>query len=406
MMMGNMDILMIVHTMGTLDPKDNDRFTYIARKILSVHKAAKIEIVTSDFEHHKKSYRYRAIAKKHPFDITFLHENAYNKNISIQRIIGHLSFAVRLKEYLEKRSKPDVIYCAVPPLLSANVVATYAKKNHIKLITDIQDLWPESFKIALGNSIVSDILLSPLSLLANRIYKKSDVIFAVSETFADRARSCCSKTSIVKSVFLGTDLTEIDNSIIDIEKKPVDEFWIAYVGNIGASYDFETLFSALSIVKKELNAKIVLHILGDGDMRKSVENLSKKYFSDTVFYGYLPYDEMFSVLKSCDIAVNPIVKNSVSSIVNKVGDYAAAGIATINTQNSKEYRRLLKKYNAGVNTKPENPRSLANAIIRLYRDTDMCKEMGINNRKLYDDYFDRSRTYTAIVKEMLYNSED
>ena len=104
-----LDILMVVHTMGTMDPSDNDRFSYIANMLIS--RGAKVEMVTSDFEHHKKRYRNCSEIKgKYSFDITFLHEKKYKKNVSLARILGHISFGEKLKKYLSKRKKPDVIY--------------------------------------------------------------------------------------------------------------------------------------------------------------------------------------------------------------------------------------------------------------------------------------------------------
>lgn len=105
------DVLMIIHTMGSLDPSDNDRFTYLAKKIIETGEAS-VEIVTSDFEHHKKKYRDEDVANCYPFKFIFLHESAYMKNVSVRRIKGHNCFANNLKKYLDVRNKPDVIYCA------------------------------------------------------------------------------------------------------------------------------------------------------------------------------------------------------------------------------------------------------------------------------------------------------
>lgn len=60
---------------------------------------------------------------------------------------------------------------------------------------------------------------------------------------------------------------------------------------------------------------------------------------------------MVGLLCSCDIAVNPIKKGSAGSIINKVGDYAAAGIPVVNTQENLEYKNILEEYNAGINVK-------------------------------------------------------
>lgn len=395
------DILMVIHTMGSLDPSDNDRFTYLAKKVIETEEAS-VEIVTSDFEHHKKSYRDKGKTKEYPFKFTFLHEIAYKKNVSFGRIKGHSTFAQNLKKYLERRKKPDVIYCAVPPIGSAKVVAQYAEDNNVKFVIDVQDLWPESFQIVLGNNKFANLLITPMMKDVNYVYSKADVIVAVSDTFVKRAKSENHKATKTESVYLGTDSKQIEQALLgecDIEK-PEDEFWIGYIGNIAASYDFNSLFKALSIIKSKGISNIRFQLMGDGNKRKEAEELSKKYFSETKFYGYLPYEKMFRYLKMCDIAVNPIVKGSVSSVINKVGDYAAAGVPVVSSQDSPEYKALLDKYKAGITTTPESPEDIANAIMTLYNDKQLRKEYGANNRKLYEDRFDRLNTYKKIVNAL------
>lgn len=394
------DILMIVHTMGNLLPSDNDRFTYLAKKILE--SGASVEIVTSDFEHHKKRYREMGITELHPFKITFLHEDFYNKNISFMRIKGHASFAVRLNDYLKKRKRPDVIYCAVPPIVSAWIVAKYANRNKIRFVIDVQDLWPETFTIALGDGIIAHMLLKPLDLIANKVYKSADAIIAVSKTYVKRAAKVNKKAKIKESVLLGTDGKIVDEIIDAFHEEEVNkEFIVGYVGNLGKSYDFLNVFKALSLLKIRGINNIKFILIGDGDERQRVEELSKRYFENIEITGYLPYEKMFIELLKCDIVINPIVKDSASSIVNKVGDYAAAGKAVINTQASNEYRSMVRKYNIGFNTTPEDSVSIAHSILSLYNDRFLCKEMGRNNRKVFDKFFDRSRTYQEIVDIIL-----
>jgi len=99
----------------------------------------------------------------------------------------------------------------------------------------------------------------------------------------------------------------------------------------------------------------------------------------------------------CDIAVNPIVKNSAASIINKHADYAAAGLPVINTQKSKEYRRLLERYQAGLNCKPEDAADLAGKLAYLIRNKDARIQMGENHKKLAVEKFDRKKTYQKAV---------
>ncbi len=390
------NILMIVHTMGNLEVTDNDRFTYIAKKL--VEKGHHVEIVTSDFEHHKKRYRDENIIKQHPFDITFLHENYYKKNISIQRVLGHISFAERLKKYLKERIKPDVVYCAIPPTVSASVTSSYCRKNNIKLVIDIQDLWPESFSIALGNSVLSRVILKPMEIIVNSVYRQANSTVAVSETYLKRAEKVNLRSKEKYVVYLGTDSQLIDNyeEFPEVNKKK-DEFWVGYIGNLGNSYDFKNVFIALSKLKQEGITNIKFIIVGDGDKRGKIERLAKDYYQNTIITGYLPYKEMFSYLKKFDVAVNPIIAGTASSIVNKVGDYAAAGIPVVNTQDNQEYRNLLEMYEAGINTIPEDSDDIARKIKNLYGNDKLRKKMGENNRKLFEEKFDRNKSYEKIL---------
>ena len=107
---------------------------------------------------------------------------------------------------------------------------------------------------------------------------------------------------------------------------------------------------------------------------------------------------MVGLLCSCDIAVNPIKKGSAGSIINKVGDYAAAGIPVVNTQENLEYKNILEEYNAGINVKNESFIDTANAIETLYNDKRIRIKYGENNRKLAEEKFDRKKTYNQIVK--------
>lgn len=61
------------------------------------------------------------------------------------------------------------------------------KINNVRFIIDIQDLWPEAFKMVFKLPIVSDIVFAPFNFLANGIYKRADEIIAVSDTYVNRA---------------------------------------------------------------------------------------------------------------------------------------------------------------------------------------------------------------------------
>ena len=119
------------------------------------------------------------------------------------------------------------------------------------------------------------------------------------------------------------------------------------------------------------------------------------------FTGMLDYSEMVSKLIQCDIAVNPIAKGAAGSIINKVGDYAAAGLPVINTQECQEYRDLITNYSAGINCENGNPEDIAEKILFLFQNENNRREMGRNNRVLAEEKFDRGKTYPTLIAAIL-----
>ena len=130
---------------------------------------------------------------------------------------------------------------------------------------------------------------------------------------------------------------------------------------------------------------------------------AKKKNINYIFTGKLPYDEMVQNLCQCDIAVNPIKSSSASSIINKVADYAAAGLPVINTQTNPEYRNLLNEFNAGFNVDVKSTKEFAMYINRLVKDEQLRSEMGKNSRVLFEEKFSREKSYPMIMEAMLYD---
>lgn len=251
--------------------------------------------------------------------------------------------------------------------------------------------------MALNIPFLSEVLFLPMKLQADRIYRRADVIMAVSNTYVARGKKCNPKADEL-CIYIGTDSRLVAEKTRNvIIHKPEDEFWIGYVGALGHSYDIESVISAIKLLTHINNKKIVFKIMGDGVLRKQFELFAKHSGVLCDFSGFLEYGTMMRTLKACDIAVNPIIGNSVSSIINKVSDYAAAAIPVVNTQNSPEYRDLLEKYNAGINVRNGNISEIANAIMTLYQSPSLRQQMSANAYKLYEDLFDRQKTYYKII---------
>lgn len=359
-----------------------------------------VEVVSSSFRHQNKTQRDLEFIKtiNSPYKMTLLKEPDYKKNISLQRIYSHHCFAKEIVKYLESRKKPDLIIVSVPSLSVGSAVTKYAKENDIKLVIDIQDLWPEAFKMAINIPVVSDILFAPMMAQANKIYSRADKIMAVSETYVKRGLSNNRNDKEGLAVFIGTDSSLVAEATAGKSiDKPSDEFWVGYIGALGHSYDIKLVIDAIKILNNKGINNIVFKVMGEGVLLEEFRSYAAEKGVNCEFSGFIEYGDMMTTLGACDVAVNPIIGKSVSSIINKVSDYAMAGVPVVNTQNSPEYRKLLEEYNCGISCESGNAQSVADAIEKLYADSNLKNQMGENSYRLGKEKFDRTVTYKNII---------
>ena len=374
----------------------NSRFPYIIDLIDK--EKYDVELVTSSFSHGDKRQREKKPEEmKLDYKITLIDEPGYKKNVSLKRFYSHHVFAKNVEKHLGQIEKPDVIYCAIPSLEVAKVAAKYAENNDIKFIIDIQDLWPEAFKMVFNIPVISDIIFYPMKKTADYIYSKANSIVAVSKTYANRAAIVNKKFDKKLSVFLGTDLEYFDEAHKKFEIVPFDDvIRVAYIGTLGHSYDIKCVIDSIKILNDRGIKNILFVVMGNGPLKESFEAYSREKDVKCEFTGKLAYEEMVGKLCSCDIAVNSISKGAAQSIINKVGDYAAAGLPVVNNQECIEYRKLVEDYQIGYNVENSNAVELAEKIELLYKDESLRKRLGENNRKLAEEKFDRARTYKEI----------
>lgn len=400
-----MKILIVAHFTQIPSENGNNRFNYLAR-LLGENPNNQVELITSGFSHKLKKRRELKEEEKNKlnYKLTMLDEPGYKKNVSLKRFYSHYKMSINLKKYLNELDyKPDVIYCAVPSLDVAKVTAKYAKKNNIKFIIDVQDLWPEAFKMVFNIPIISDMIFFPMKRQADYIYKQADDIIAVSDTYLNRVTTVNKKYKNKLSIYLGTDLQYFDQCRDkNLAEDEDGKIKIAYIGTLGNSYDIKIIIDALEILGKKYN-NLKFLVMGDGPLKEEFIEYAKNKESDIEFAGRLDYPKMVGRLCGCDIAVNPIKHGSAGSIINKVADYAAAGLPVINTQENDEYRNVIQQYNIGFNCENNNVKDIAQKIEKLINDKKLRVEMGKNNRILAEEKFDRKKTYKEIYELVVDN---
>jgi len=392
-------VLLITNYFHFISEKESNRYRILCEMLSK--EDVELELITSKFYQRTKQFRrdLDELKKTVPYKVTFIDEIGYSKNISFKRLLTSKIFARNVLRYIKSIAKPDVIYQVVPTLDVAYDISKFANKNNIKLIIDIQDLWPEAYKMAINIPIFSNLLFYPIKRKANAIYSRADVICAVSKTYVERALSVNKKCTKGFPVFIGINLSFFDECKKQNHFEKRNQLTIGYCGSLEKSYDIKMVIDALAMIKDAPHFLVI----GDGSLRHEFEDYSKKKKVSATFTGYVSYPKMVGLLCACDIVVNPILRESVATIINKHGDYAASGLPVLNTQNSDEYRGLVEKYNMGMNSPSGDVVSLSRNIGILCEDKELREQMGRNSRRCAEELFDRDFTYKQLVSSIMDN---
>lgn len=361
-----------------------------------------VDLITSSFNHWSKTFKNMDLYKPDmwKYRTIVLNSTAYGKNISYQRLKSHRNFAKALKQYLDGQNY-DMIITIIPALEAGKISAEYCKMHSIPFLIDLNDLWPEAFKMVIKNKFLYNTLTYPIKKQSDKVYMSVDGVIGTSETYTNRPFKVNKKGARKLTVYVGTDMDVFDKGaegyISNIEK-PENEFWVTYAGSLGTSYDIHTLMKAGGILAKKGYDKIRIYILGDGPLRQAFEQTGIDSGCNACYLGYTKYPQMAAYLKKSDVLVNSFVRSAPQSIVNKVGDYLSAGKPMINTCSDAEMRQLVDRHKFGENVIAEDEEKLADLIEKLYNNKELCKVYSQNARKTAEVYFDRKTSYQEIVK--------
>ena len=318
---------------------------------------------------------------------------AYEGN-GIDRVINILQFARRLSGVLRTLEQPDAIVATSFDPFTCYEGIKYAKRNGIKAIAEIADLWPETLVAYNGVSPKNPAVLY-LRSIEKKIYTMADRIVFTMEGAYDYIKEQQWENDVSKSkvAFInnGIDLEMFDynkeNYITnDDDLKDESTFKVVYTGAIRKVNNLGILVDA---AKKVNNHSIRFLIWGDGDDLESLkERVNREHIDNVIFKGrvqkkYVPYITSCADLNIIHGQSSPILRFGLSP--NKMFDYLAAGkpilIDFLSPYNP------AKECHACVETVNNEAESIARAIDDLVEmNLPERNELAINARKGAHNY--------------------
>lgn len=265
--------------------------------------------------------------------LEFVHIKCSNyKKTGIKRIINMLQFSLRFSKVADDFILPDVIV-ADTNCISFKPIYHYCKKNNIKIVLDVRDLWPLSI-VEYYRINPSNLLIKYLYKREETMYKKADIItFSMEgayEYLKDRGLESIILDGKVFCINNGVDLKSFnhnrDNYILnDPDLDNNDLYKIVYTGSIRKANNLDIILDTAKLINDN---NVVFLIWGTGDYEDKLKNrIIDENIKNVIIKGWIDKKYIPSILCRADLNLNhnyssPLFRYGIS--FNKLFDYMAA----------------------------------------------------------------------------------
>ncbi|MFL6690114.1 MAG: glycosyltransferase family 4 protein [Alphaproteobacteria bacterium] len=314
----------------------------------------------------------------------------------VRRSLDFLSFA--LAGFTGGLFEPcDVIVATSPQLLTGLAGWWLAAVKRRPWVFEVRDIWPDSI-VSVG-MMKDNLFIRALHVLERQLYRHATRVVAVSGGIRERllARGVpAEKLGVVPN---GVDLRRFGGAKQDYQLRQSlrlqGKFVAGYVGTHGMAQGLETVVDAADRLR---GRNIHFLFVGAGARRPAIVARATAMNLDNVtFIDLVPIETATEYLRLCDAVLIPLKRTDQIEITlpGKLFEAAAMGKPMIVGAEGAS-TELVQRYGAGIVVPPEDPKALADGVLRLREDSALCGQLSAGSLALARD-FDRDH----FAREML-----
>jgi glycosyltransferase involved in cell wall biosynthesis len=327
-----------------------------------------------------------------------------------RRSLNYVSFMLSSLVLGVRRAGPvDVIVATSPQFLVGLSGWVASRWRGVPFVFEVRDLWPDS--IAALDMLREGTVLRALRRLEMMLYRHADRIVGVAHsTRGELARRGVDpeKIRIIPNGADGELFRDLEkyNGIrenLDLGRK----FVVSYVGTHGLAHGLETVLECAQLLRE--HDDIAFLFVGDGAERESLVRRSRELgLANTRFVGVQPRERIPYYLASSDVSLVPLKRKPLFQKVLPSKLFEIMGCARpVILGVEGEAREAVERAGAGLCVRPEDPRELAAAILRLYRDPQLGDRLGRAGRRFVRRNFCRDQlalAYFDLLREVVAES--
>ena len=372
---------------------------------------------TATWSHRRKAVRSAppGLREDEGFAVRLVAVRPYDNNVSLARLASHRDFGRNFERLAHETvasgqlERPDLIVASLPPLEGPEAARRVAGRLDAALVIDVQDLWPETFERLVPGPAFLRRLVAPFLLRGMRDRRRellaaADAVSTTCRTHLDAItaeirpdvpRHVCSLGSYLQEF---PERPRVLEAVPGIGAGPPPEpppLECVYSGSLEVGQDLEALVAAA----RQLSASHVaatIHVAGTGSLKPMMARAAGSLPGPCriEIHGLLGRPDYVALLGRCDVGLVLVKPESRVALPNKACDYAAAGLAIVNSLPG-ELARLLDEHAAGLAYPAGDGAALARVIAGLAGDRRRLFALRAGARRLAAAEFDRERFYPA-----------
>lgn len=322
---------------------------------------------------------------------------------SIRLVLNYLSFiasATVFGPWLMRGQKFDVVLVyGVSPILQAIPAIFLTWIKAAKLVTWVQDLWPESLRIT--GFVRNPMVLSTVGVAVRWIYRRSDLLLVSSKAFITPVEKMAGRTPVIYYPNPGEWIYSKQNLYGKPKLILEPGFNVVFAGNLGTAQALETILEAAETLLPYMEIRFVL--IGSGSRSAWLETqVVQRKLKNVYLPGRYSSGDMPGILSQASVLLVSLAHDAIltQTVPGKLQVYLALGLPIIASVDG-ETARLVEKSGAGLVCPAENAKALAQAVLQLsVASNEELRIMGDSGRDFYNENFDPA-TLTSHLLDLL-----
>ena len=318
----------------------------------------------------------------------------------VKRTLDFMSFMFMsaLVGFFVKR--PAVVVATSPQFFTAIAGWLVALARLRPFVFELRDIWPASLSaVGMKQAKVVLFLLEKVELF---LYRRASLIVSVTHSFKEDLVSRGVDGNKIRTITNGIILKSFSSAKSDAEMARKrfgleERFVVGYIGTHGLAHSLGNILECAELLRDYRDIAFVF--IGEGAEKEELESQIKiRKLSNVASFPGQPKSDIPPIISMLDISLVSLRDSKLFEqvIPSKIFESMGAGVPMIVSVPKGEATQLVVGDGAGLSCQPDNPKALANAVLKLYKDKKLYSELSAASLAAGKKY-DRE----ALAKKML-----